>query len=205
MKIIGMVPILLFAIASLGGAQPERFMMVFLTIDPNRPQLPQQVVDSLQALHMANIGNLAKEGKLLAAGPFDGGGGIFVFATTSIDTAKQWLSTDPAVRSRRWIVETIPYVPRIGSICRVGEKYEMTTYTFVRFNWEKQDPLGQLTQLVNADSLIAAGTLERSGGILVVRGSVDESAIKNDRVVLEGKIGASVHRLFIAKGSFCEK
>ena len=97
------------------------------------------------------------------------------------------------------------YVPRVGSICRVGEKYTMTNYTFVRFTWENGDPLGQLTKLVNADSLIAAGTLVGSGGILVVRGTVDETTIKNDPAVLDGKIGVSVRRLFIAKGSFCEK
>lgn len=205
MKTIGRIAAFLFAVTTLAGAQQQKFMMAFLNIDPDRPKLPQSVVDSLQKLHMANMGILAKQGRLLAAGPFDGGGGIFVFATTSVDTARAWLSTDPAVRSKRWKIEIIPYVPLIGSICSVGEEYTMTNYTFIRFTWEKGEPLGQLTKLVNADSLIAAGTLEGNGGVVVVRGPVDEAALKNDRVVVGEKVGVSVRRLFIAKGSFCEK
>lgn len=205
MKIIQKTVIFLFVWGSLAQAQGDKFIMAFLNIDPNRPHLPENVVDSLQKLHRANMGVLAKQGRLLAAGPFDGGGGIFVFATDMADTAMAWLSTDPAVRSKRWKIETIPYLPRVGSICGVGEKYTMTNYTFVRFTWEKGDPLGQLTKLMNADSLIAAGTLEGSGGIVVVRGLVDEAVLKNDRVMVDGKIGVTVRRLFIAKGSFCEK
>ncbi|HLA68110.1 MAG TPA: YciI family protein [Bacteroidota bacterium] len=205
MKTIQKTLILLSLLASLADAQADKFMMVFLTIDPNRPQLPQQVIDSLQTAHMANIQNLANEGKLLIAGPFDGGGGIFVLATDSKDTARAWLSTDPAIRSKRWIIETYPYVPRIGSICRVVVQYEMTTYSFIRFEWKEGKVENQLMKLVDRGSIVAAGGLQGSGSILVVRGDIDEAVMKKDRVVREGKVGATVRKLFIAKGSFCEK
>ena len=78
-------------------AQEKSFVWVFLNTNPNRPELPKAEVDSLQAGHMANIGRLAKEGKLLIAGPFYGGGGIFGFRSTTIDTVNEWLSTDPAI------------------------------------------------------------------------------------------------------------
>lgn len=48
--------------------------------------------------HMANINRLAKEGKLIVAGPFDGGG-VFILNTTSTDEARLWLNTDPGVQA----------------------------------------------------------------------------------------------------------
>ena len=58
--------------------------------------------------HMANIGRLAKEGKLILAGPLADAGdaaGIFVFDTTSIEEARQWCDTDPAIKGGRFQVK----------------------------------------------------------------------------------------------------
>ena len=205
MKSIQKILILLLLTASLTGAQTQKFTMVFLNTDPNRPELPQKVIDSLQTAHLANIQKLSNEGKLLIAGRFDGGGGIFVLATDSKDTAQAWLSTDPVIRAKRWIVETYPYLPHVGSICRVVVQYEMATYSFIRFERNEGNNENQFMRLVDRGSVIAAGMLQRSGSILVVRGDVDEDLMKKDRIIQEGKIGVTVRKLWIAKGSFCEK
>ena len=189
---------------SVSMAQQGPFMMVFLNHDPNRPVLPQAAVDSLQAAHMENIRHLAGEGKLLIAGPFDGGGGIFVLATGSKDTANMWLSTDPAVRSKRWIVEIYPYVPQIGGVCVVGADYKMATYGFIRFTYDKGNVENRLMELVDRRKIVAAGSLEGSGMVVVVRGDVDEAAIRKEPLVQDGTVRASVLKLWIAKGSFCE-
>ncbi len=50
---------------------------------------------------MANIGRLAEEGKLILAGPFYGKDslrGIYIFDTKSIDSAKAWTNSDPAIQ-----------------------------------------------------------------------------------------------------------
>jgi len=53
--------------------------------------------------HMDNIGRLAKEGKLVVAGPFMKNErnyrGIYIFNASSIEEAKEFVATDPAVQS----------------------------------------------------------------------------------------------------------
>jgi uncharacterized protein YciI len=54
--------------------------------------------------HMANINKLALEGKLVVAGPFMKNErsyrGIYIFNASSIEEAKQFVATDPAVQSK---------------------------------------------------------------------------------------------------------
>jgi uncharacterized protein YciI len=53
--------------------------------------------------HMANINRLAKEGKLVVAGPFMKNErnyrGIYIFNATTIEEAKEFVATDPAVQA----------------------------------------------------------------------------------------------------------
>jgi len=192
-------------------------MFVFLNTNPNRQELPKEKSDSLQTAHMANIDRLAKEGKLLAAGPFHGGGGIFVLNTGSVPEANEWLQSDPAVRAKRWNLEVLLYSPRVGSVCSVGENYEMISYSFVRYDL-RDGALNERTNetwvlhreylrnIAPSDSIMAEGMLgEDRGAILVVKGIVDEEQVKRDPAVSEGMIRPTVKKLWIAKGSFCEK
>ena len=54
--------------------------------------------------HMANISKLAEEGKLVVAGPFMKNDknyrGIYIFNASSIEEAKTFVATDPAVQSK---------------------------------------------------------------------------------------------------------
>jgi uncharacterized protein YciI len=60
--------------------------------------------DNLFQGHMANIGKLAKEGKLVVAGPLKKNDkeyrGIFILNAASLDEAKTLLDTDPAIREK---------------------------------------------------------------------------------------------------------
>ncbi|RZJ63618.1 MAG: hypothetical protein EOO47_28255 [Flavobacterium sp.] len=60
--------------------------------------------DSAFAGHMANMGKLVKENKLIVAGPMGKNDknyrGIFILNTKSIDEAKAILATDPAVKAK---------------------------------------------------------------------------------------------------------
>lgn len=63
--------------------------------------------------HMANIDRLAKEGKIVLAGPFGENDrdyrGIFIFNVTTIDEAQKLVETDPVIRSGIMIAELTPW------------------------------------------------------------------------------------------------
>lgn len=63
--------------------------------------------------HMANIGKLAKEGKLVLAGPFMKNDrnyrGLYIFNVATIEEAQELVATDPAVKSNLLEAELTPW------------------------------------------------------------------------------------------------
>lgn len=63
--------------------------------------------------HMANINRLAKEGKLVVAGPFMKNErnyrGIYIFNCATIEEAQKLVETDPAVKAKIFEVELTPW------------------------------------------------------------------------------------------------
>ena len=75
------------------------YVMVFLRTGPPRPVEPREK-ETLQAGHMANMERLHAEGKLILAGPFKDGGdleGLFLLNTESLEEARAWCDSDPAI------------------------------------------------------------------------------------------------------------
>lgn len=192
-------------------AQAKSYTFVFLNNKPDKEVLSKEKSDSIMQGHMNNIGRLAKEGKLLAAGPFEGGGGLFVLNTTSVAEAKQWLETDPGVQAKRWNIEMFPFTPTVNSICPVGEKFEMVFYQFVRFTSGASAGAihahtGFIQQLAKEGLVIGAGNFDTYGnGILILKADVTKERVDADPLVVSGALKAEMKKLYIAKGSFCEK
>jgi len=71
------------------------------------------VKDSLFAGHMSNINRLAKEGRLVVAGPFGKNDinyrGVFVFNTASVEDTRALVDTDPAVKAGVFDAIYIPW------------------------------------------------------------------------------------------------
>ncbi|HLZ16037.1 MAG TPA: YciI family protein, partial [Cyclobacteriaceae bacterium] len=111
----------------------QSLAFVFLHHRTDKAELPKKRLDSIMDGHMANIQKMAKDGRLLVAGPFDGGGGIFIFSSSSLSEVKQWLNDDPGVRANRWTVEVQLCRWRIGQPRLAKEPFEMTEYHFIRF------------------------------------------------------------------------
>lgn len=89
----------------------HRYVMAFLKAGPNRDQ-DSLTAATIQAGHMANIQRLAKEGKLVLAGPFMDDSemaGIFIFNVATVEEAKTLTETDPAVKAGRLIMELHPW------------------------------------------------------------------------------------------------
>jgi uncharacterized protein YciI len=88
-------------------------------------------LDSIQRLniqegHLKNIARLAKENKLILAGPFFGNQdlrGIFIFNASSIDEVKEWVETDPAVKAGVLKTEILPWYGS-GALMMVPEIHE---------------------------------------------------------------------------------
>jgi uncharacterized protein YciI len=78
----------------------KQYVMAFLKSGPNRPEDSNHAAE-LQKAHLNNISRLAKEGKLVLAGPFldsDSLRGIYIFNTESIKEAKKLTESDPAIK-----------------------------------------------------------------------------------------------------------
>lgn len=197
----------------------QDFTFIFLNNKLDKQVLTAEENKKIMDGHMANISRLAKEGKLLVAGPFEGGGGIFIFKTASVDTAAKWLSTDPGVQANRWNIELFPYQPRTGGVCAVGENYEMTNYSFVRFKSQvtkstiknAPDILKRHDDYIKekfskTGNVVTEGIFgSNDGGILVLSGDVQKEIIEADPGVQEALLQFTIKKLYIAKGSFCEK
>ncbi|HZZ74911.1 MAG TPA: YciI family protein [Puia sp.] len=89
----------------------KHYVMAFLKTGPN------QITDSLkrielQKAHLKNIIRLAKEGKLIVAGPFlddQPVEGIFIFNVETIEEARALTNTDPAIQSGELVMELRPW------------------------------------------------------------------------------------------------
>lgn len=87
----------------------KRYVFMLLNEGPTRNH-DSITAAKIQAGHMEHINQMAKTGKLVAAGPFENGGkhrGILVFDLDSIAQAVRMEATDPAVSSGRLEMEAI--------------------------------------------------------------------------------------------------
>lgn len=82
--------------------------------------------------HMANIGKLAKEGKLVVAGPFMKNDrnyrGIYVFNVETVEEAKKLVETDPAIKANLLEAELTPWycTAALQEIPKMHEKIAKT-------------------------------------------------------------------------------
>lgn len=218
--LIAMFVASLFASNLLKAQTNQDLYFVFLNTNPDKPLISDDEKEKLQAEHLANIEKLASEGKLLAAGPFDGGGGIFVLHTEDLESAKALVYSDPAVQANRFLVEIYPFHIGGNDLCGAKEPYEMVTYQFVKIisNVEWFGDMDEMTyenrlfmsNLNNeTDDVIVYGSFsEYNDGMLILDVPTTEEAeniFKEHPSVKAGQLLYEVKPLWIAKGTFCKK
>ncbi|MBL8238460.1 MAG: hypothetical protein JNM66_13635 [Bryobacterales bacterium] len=84
------------------------YVMAILEKGPKWTKETTPEVKELLQGHFANMGKMAKEGKLILAGPLAEAGdaaGIFVLDTASIEEARKWCDSDPAIAAGRFQVK----------------------------------------------------------------------------------------------------
>lgn len=210
----------MFASNLLKAQTNQDLYFVFLNTNPDKPLISESEKETLQAAHMANIDKLAGEGILLAAGPFDGGGGMFVLHTEDIESAKALVQSDPAVKADRFLIEIYPFHIGGNDLCGAKEPYEMVTYQFVKIssnvewfgdmdemNFENRLFLSNLNN--DTDDVIVYGSFgEYNDGMLILDVATPEEAeniFKEHPSVKAGQLLYEVKTLWIAKGTFCKK
>lgn len=170
---------------------------------------------------MANIRKLAKEGKLVLAGPFLDDTplrGIFVLKTQSLTEATEWTQTDPTVQSGRLASEIHTWIQPTSTFSRPPESNPMENYAVVmylkedNYGWANgSDPILQrhieFVRNQRESGKLAAGAPFRDGSgssaeLLIFATSVEEASqiVAQDPMVLAGKAKPEVHPWMTQKG-----
>lgn len=87
------------------------YVMCFLKTGPLKVDDPQKRAELMKG-HFGMIERLAKEKKLLLAGPFEDGGelrGIYLFDVPSIEDAKKLTESDPSIQQGFFKVEFVKW------------------------------------------------------------------------------------------------
>ena len=97
--------------STVSAGEMKRYWLVLLQKGPNRNQ-DSMSAEKIQAAHMANINRLAKEGKLIMAGPIgveDDLRGIFLMNCADSIEVENFVRTDSAVLTGRLIMKYYPW------------------------------------------------------------------------------------------------
>jgi uncharacterized protein YciI len=206
----------LFLQSSFGN---NNYYFVFLNTNPEKEELSKEQIEDLQNKHLANIDSLYQIGKLVAAGPFEGGGGLFILVAPSLDSAKNILQSDPAISANRFNIELFEFNFHIGQTCSIEEPFEMTSYHFIRYykgivdlDQNSYDNLyiKHLNLYKNyKDSILLDGRFEKNDGFIQIINMSDtekiKDLIKQDSLVNQNYYYSEIKKLWIAKGTFCNK
>lgn len=197
----------------------ENLFFVFLNSNPDKPEISESEAEELQTAHLNNITRLKDEGKLFAAGPFEGGGGLLILHAENIEEANSFLNRDPAIAANRFNLEVFPFKIWNGDMCGAKEPYKMVTYQFVRLianteitcdmskaRYDNRMFMGDLAN--KTDQLIVQGTFSfDNDGILILDVADTETAeqiIAKYPSVISGQLKYEIIPLWIAEGTFCE-
>jgi uncharacterized protein YciI len=103
----------------------KTYVMAFLKEGPDRTQ-DSTTAAAIQRGHLDNITRMAKEGKLIFAGPFMDSfeiKGIYIFDVETIEEAEELTNTDPAIQSGRLTMELHPFYGS-AALMKVNEIHE---------------------------------------------------------------------------------
>jgi uncharacterized protein YciI len=103
----------------------EAFELVFLIRPDSAPDYPDDVLDQLQAEHLAYHASLRESGEVVTNGPVidqpdPSLRGLTFYRTGSLDRARELAEADPSVRAGRLRVEIMTWYCPPGTMSRPG-------------------------------------------------------------------------------------
>jgi uncharacterized protein YciI len=91
----------------------KTYVLCILKTGPNDAKVLGKEREDVFAGHFANIGRLAKEGKLVVAGPFGKNDrswrGLYIFNVPTVEEAGKLVILDPAVKAGVFVYELTPW------------------------------------------------------------------------------------------------
>jgi uncharacterized protein len=100
--------VLLAQSQSLPNGNNSKYYLVLLSRPAGAPTLGKKEAENLQEQHMANIKKMARDHKIVIAGPFIDDTdlrGVFVFQADSVAEAADWAASDPAIQAGHLVAE----------------------------------------------------------------------------------------------------
>lgn len=198
----------------------DNYYFVFLNTNPNRENISEEEEKLIQTKHLLNIDSLYNIGKLVAAGSFEGGGGIFVLVAPDMDSAQNIVNSDPVIRKNRFNIEIFEFTISRGKIHQPLQPFEMVYFYTLRFNAKENTQISEevyknaymrhlaLNEPIK-DSILIDGSFGKENGIIqLFNFSTEEKLypiINNDPFINQGLYKAEIRKLWIAKGTFCNK
>lgn len=118
-----MTGLMLHAQAPAAAKEDAPYYVVFLRPAADRKTLTKEEGERIQAAHMANIHQMAQDGVLVSAGPFDDAtrtiSGVFIFKVDSLEKAQAIAEKDPTVVEHRNTVDAHAWLGPAG----IGDEY----------------------------------------------------------------------------------
>jgi uncharacterized protein len=108
----------------------EAFELVLLRRPPDAPDLPEDVLESIQDEHLAYHAMLRAAGHIVTNGPVVGQPdpslrGLTFYRTGSLDQSRRLAEEDPAVRAGRLAVEIMTWYCPPGTMSQPGRLISM--------------------------------------------------------------------------------
>jgi uncharacterized protein YciI len=176
--------LLLASVASEPAPPPvpaDLYFVVFLRPDPARKAIDKTERERIQNAHMANIMQMAKDGILVSAGPFDDQpatiSGIFFFRAASIEKAREIAARDPTVVEHRNTVDVHAWRGPEG----MGAEY----FRLHKEHPETPENMGIQPLVISHYETAWQGTAEQTAAILAAHGKYMQG-LRHD-----GKLGAA--------------
>ncbi len=119
MRVLGFLFLGLLAYAQTPAAPPE-MVTYYIGFLKRGPKWTPEVTDEtrkIQAGHMAHMRKSHEAKALVLAGPIADNGdlrGILIYKTATIEEARQWANSDPAVLAGRLVLEIHPWLVEKG-------------------------------------------------------------------------------------------